>query len=135
VSSVTLPDVELAVRTWLRSVPSITQLVATRSYVDMPHDAVLPAIAVNRIGGSVDAATPLDGPLLSFDCWGTTRPQAQQIARALAAEIWGLDRPTPMGAGAVALAGQVQSLSWQPDDGPPLTPRFVLTAVIVMRAA
>lgn len=141
-----LPDVEAAVRAWLRAQPTITALVGSRSFVGIPaQDVTFPFLSLTRIGGGAQPHVPWDEPQVSIDCWAApaaagvkgypNRPAAQVLAAAVAAAIRALNGPVAAGAGAWLIGGQVLGVAWAPDVGPPAIPRFVVTAQMYVRAA
>lgn len=70
------PDTEGALRTWLKSQVSITALVGTRVFNDVPDGATekktFPCYTLKRIGGNHgDGDSSIDNALVQFDCWGT----------------------------------------------------------------
>jgi hypothetical protein len=69
------PDVEGALRTWLRGQATITALVGQRVFFGVPrkaNEASFPMIVVRRVGGTDDGSeAPVDRALIQFDAWGS----------------------------------------------------------------
>jgi len=129
-------DVEGAARDWLRTVPEVVALVATRVFFGLPSNTQWPAIVVRQVGGGPTGDAPITAALLQFDCWGQGQNKAQAGAVKVAVEgaIESLTGGTPLGAGAVALWGSVESSIWLPDPESNQA-RYVITSEIAARAA
>lgn len=129
-------DVEGAVRTWLRTVPVVTALVSTRVWFAVPEDSpTYPLVALSRVGGSPQGPeTPVDDARLQFDCFGRTKAEAAAVAYAVCGAVHTLRAGTALDSTAVALSGQVvlgPLFSPDPDDN---SPRYIVDAVITIRA-
>lgn len=121
--SVVYGPVDQAVRQWLLSTP-VAPLVQRGDggyslYLSMPSAAPVPALTVRLVGGG-----PRDGKdlpegryRLSFDCWGTTRDQAGQVALTLISQLLalGCDYDGPTLAGTTLGAASVLGFRWLPD--------------------
>jgi hypothetical protein len=132
----TYPDVEGATRDWLRSLPSISALVATRVFFALPPNTAFPALVVRDVTGAVDASdAPISIPWIQIDCWGETRNKAQASAlkNAVVGVIESMQSGTPMGTGAVGLWAKVLSAPWLPDPESDQA-RYAITAEIAARA-
>ena len=140
-----LPQAEAATRAWTRANAAITAIVGQRITVGLPRDAAFPCIAIGRVGGTVDDVVPWDGPLMQFDCWAApavppvegipNRGAAEHLATVLIAELHAIGAPQAAGPDAELLGAQVLGMTWRPESGPIVTPRFVVTALLHFRAA
>jgi len=129
-------DAENGAKTWLHATevaPLVTHAGRVHIYLAMPTAAPVPSLICSRVGGAVSAAKhlPTDRARLSFDCWGTSRAQAQQISARLVSE---LDMLGPRGGytipGEITLAtADIISWLWLPDPRAD-TPRYVVDALI-----
>lgn len=122
-----LPSAEVAAVTWGKAQTDLAAIHGGRFGTKL--NATLPAVRVQRIGGSpVDPWE--DRPLLQFECWAADQGTADVLARTLVAAL-----PTFRGAYA---GGRVYTYSiesgpfYSPDD-PSLSTnsRYVITARLV----
>jgi hypothetical protein len=135
----TLPDVEGAMRTWLRTIPAVTAVVAQRVFFGVPKAAVeatFPLVVVQRVGGGDDASeAPIDVALIQLDCWGSLgangigdKASATRLCNAVRSacrSFWG-----PQLVPGVDAAGiTVQSVIWLPDPAND-RPRYSLTVEV-----
>ncbi len=129
-------DIEGAARDWLRTVPGVTDFVASRVFFGLPVNTQWPAIVVRQVGGGPSGDAPITVALLQIDCWsqGPKKAQAAALKGAVEGAIESLTGGTPLGAGAVALWGSVESSIWLPDPESNQA-RYVITAEIAARAA
>lgn len=127
--------VESVVKTWLAGT-SVAPLVARSPgvfniFLAMPPAAPIPSVIISQVGG---------GPLprkdipecryrLSFDCWGTSRSQASQIARALMGELDGLGYSGEVIDGVYLGTADILSMLWRPDPDSD-TARYIVDALI-----
>ena len=99
--------IEEALYAFLAATAGVTALVSTRIYPQViPQDAVLPAIAYQRISGprvhSQSGASGLAYPRFQFTCQAATYSAARQVANAVRAALDGY-RGTMGGAGGVSV--------------------------------
>lgn len=129
-----LPDTELAVRDWLRTVPAVTSLVGNDSRridVDYSGSKDLTHITMFRSGGAPAEFLPFDDAVMTFLCWGKGRGSALTLATTLA-ETLRSTREVALNANAYLRGCQVASTFWNPDeDG---TPRYAVIARITATA-
>lgn len=131
-------EVEGPLRAWLKAHPSIAPLTGGGRYVYFaaPDVREKPAawLTFRRIGGGPEVSeTPIDAPLVSFNCWGRTKSAADTLAEALVNALQDVRQPTPMGE-IVAMSARVTLWTFQPD--PSLaTPRVVVDAAMQFRVA
>ena len=128
------PDVEGALRTWLRARPAVQGVVAQRVWFGIPKvDPVFPLVVVSRIGGTNAAGdAPVDEPLVQIDCWGDihangngNKASALGVANVVRAELLDLVNDTTIAPGVrAAIASVDMAYSPDPDND---RPRYVLT--------
>lgn len=125
-----LPSAEVAAVAWGKAQSDLAVIHGGR--VGTKLNATLPAIRVQRVGGSpVDPWE--DQPLLQFECWATDQATADLLARSLIAAL-----PTFRGAftdGTVHTYSVESGPYYAPDD-PTLSSnsRYILTARLVTTA-
>lgn len=122
-----LPDAELVVTTFLRAQTDVAALVGTRVTTALPPQPTWPAVTVNRIGGVPTLPGYLDLATLRLECWGTTKQQAETVARTVEAAM--LTLPGVHATATVTDARQEgEGLRWDPDTTfEPDRPRYVMT--------
>lgn len=133
---IALPDVEGALRSWLRSQSEISAVVSTRVFFGVPDDTAFPLISLFRLGGTDQTGeAPLDDALIQFDCWGGIKNKAQafQVANAVRGVLRAMTpqllTPEVYGYGASPSAP-----FWSPDPEDDRA-RYVVTASVTARAA
>jgi hypothetical protein len=116
VSPLRLPvDAELLTVNYLRARAELLAFVSTRVTTELPKEPTFPALTAFRLGGVADHPGWLDPASLQIDAWGTTKAQANFLARtALAAlrEMPDADHAL----GVVTHVAQNLGLTWAPDD-------------------
>lgn len=131
------PDVEGALRTWLRTIPDLTSLVSTRDFFAIPDNTDWPLIVVTLVGGGPQRTNPpvLDA-LIQFDCWGSPRPdgkaqkdEAASVMMTLVGVLESLQSGTNLNADTQAMGASVESMNWVPDPDTNQA-RYVVTATI-----
>ncbi len=122
-SKVRFPATEMAVRDWLRTRPSLLELLSNDSRrIDVePHPSAA-CIAVHRVAGRSVRNLPIDYASLSWHCWspagtGASRMTAQRLSVALQGEIESLQSPTPFNADTIGLAGEWLGSYYSPGQG------------------
>jgi hypothetical protein len=79
------PDVEGAMKDWLKLQPEIISEIASRVVLRAAADLAFPHIVVGRIGGGDTASNvPVDVCLLQLDVWGEPRDRAGCTSAKLA---------------------------------------------------
>lgn len=135
----TLPDVEGALRTWLRTQTTVTALVGQRIFFGVPKgatEATFPMIAISRIGGGdAPGDAPVDIALVQFDVWGSIddsgngrKAEATAVVNALRSTVRSV-ADTPLTADVDAFGIDVQSVIWLPDPAND-RPRYTVTAEV-----
>ena len=132
-----MPDVEGAVRTWLRAQTGIQAVVVQRVFFGVPRnvsESDFPMITVARVGGGDDLGeAPVDRALIQLSCWGTIdanknpiKSSATAVVNAVRSAVRGVRGRTSLTAGVVAFGLNVESVVWLPDPEND-RPRYVIT--------
>lgn len=116
------PDVEGALRTYLRNNAYIVDLVDNRVFLGMPDNmpnTSFPCITLAEVGpGAVDPGdAPLSWELIQCDCWGLGRNKAnaRQVRDALIAVMESMPSGTLMDANTRAVGARTFSGGYAPD--------------------
>jgi hypothetical protein len=83
-----MSDVAIAIRSWLLTKPSLTNVIGQRFYADiLPQNPTLPAVTFSKVHTRHDhTLSNLAGVAhsrIQFDCYATTRAVANQIAELI----------------------------------------------------
>ena len=135
--SETMPDVEGAMRTWLRAQSGIQAVVAQRVFFGIPRNATesdFPMITVARVGGGDDQGdVPVDRALMQISCWGSIdtngnplKSTATAVVNAVRSAVRGVRGKTELTASVDAFGINVESVVWLPDPNND-RPRYVVT--------
>lgn len=122
---VLMPNVESMLTAYLQSQADIVALIGERSYTELPHNVVFPAIRVTQYNDLKVTVRPLwvVTAYVQLDAFGGTKNQAWTLAstaQSAIAAMEGLVLP-----GGVVSAANVGGMSDQPDtDYEPAKPRF-----------
>jgi hypothetical protein len=129
-----VPDVELAVRDYLRADSGVSALASNRVFYGVPKAGAPATFAtVQRIGGGDDPSeAPVDLSLVQIDCWAQTKAVAQSLRDAVRTAFLEL-RPRTQGS-TVLYGAEVISDIWLPDPDSD-RPRYSVTAQVTCRAA
>lgn len=113
-----LPDVEGALRSYLRADAGVAALFGTRVFFGVDDPSEYPVAVVQRIGGGLDSLEGLqDVALVQVDVWGDVHAKATAFdgMAAVLEALNSLDRYT---SGTTLLLGaNVQSWAFLPDEG------------------
>lgn len=128
-------DTENVVKAWLPTT-SVGPLIQRADggysvFLAMPPGAPNPAVIITQIAGGPDPNDlPQQTVRIQFDCWGRTRTEAGNIARALIGELdWIPRNGGAIVQGAYLGAMQVQMMRWLPDPESD-TPRYIVDALV-----
>lgn len=126
----TYPNVEEALRTFLRANAGLTALVGNRVFYDIPSDTAYPLIVISRIGGGDDESEAcIDQAVMRFAVWGNhnARSATNAVVAALRSALRSIRGSTLIATGVRAYGATVDSVIFAPD---PETnrPRFIVTA-------
>lgn len=132
------PDVEGAVRTWLRNQPAVTAIVGNRVFFGVPKGAqehTFPLVTVRLISATLDPYVPVTTALIQVDCWGPIdasgngdKAAAWTLVNTISALFHSIENTT-ITATTRALGATVESVVWLPDSEPD-RPRYSLTAEV-----
>ena len=133
------PDIEGALRTYLRADTDLAALIGQRVYFGIPRDSTnaFPCVRITRVGGGQDPSqAPLDLALIQFDVYGKTsdeegggRGPTTIVKNALKKALSKIQGETRLDANVVAWDTDVRADMYTPlpaDD----RPRFMLTVLV-----
>jgi Protein of unknown function (DUF3168) len=132
VSSVDLwPDVEGALRTWLRDDPTMLAVVNRRVFFGVPaQGALFPLITISRVGGGENSSeAAIDEAAIQFSVWGQARADCTAAMLALRAALHKIRGRTALTGAVTAYGATINSVVWQPDPAD-ARPRFIVTALV-----
>jgi len=140
VSDDNFPDVEGAVRDWLKAKTAIATIVATRVFFGIPKGAVetsYPLVTVARVGGGDSGSdAPDDNALVQIDCWGSLsangfgdKAGCRTLANKVRAACKAVTGSQTLVAGVDAGGMTVVSDIWLPDPAND-RPRYALTVEV-----
>jgi hypothetical protein len=121
-----LPDAELALTQYLRSISELVALVPTsRISTQLPPKPVYPVVLVSRTGGSPVVWQTLDEPALQVDVIGGDKATCSLIMRTVAAAILAI-RNDIVAEAVLSSAYEEIGPAWIPDTVPIIPiPRYV----------
>lgn len=129
----TLPDVEGAVREYLRQNTRVTDLVGQRVLLGVDNPSGFPVVSIQRIGGGTqpDGEALLDYALLQLDVWGDVHGKAAAWDATAAVVVALRQDLSRYNAAGKALLHSGHPLSWpfQPDQSE--RARYIITATVV----
>lgn len=136
----TLPDVEGALRTWLRGRSAIAAIVGQRVFFGIPRevrDDSWPLITITRVGGGLDLGdAPVDNALVQIDVWGSLdtsgngmKADATTLVNTLRSELAAVRGRTALDGSVDAFGITEQSCVWLPD-ADNARPRYSVTAEV-----
>ena len=138
----TLPDIEGALRTWLRAQTSVTTLLGgQRVFFGIPKgatEASFPLITVARVGGGLDGSdAPVDSALIQWDVWGSIdasgngkKAEATTLVNTLRSLLAAVRGRTELTASVDIFGCVEQSCIWLPDADND-RPRYSLTTEVI----
>jgi hypothetical protein len=116
-SAPAIPDVLGDLRTWLRTLPSLSSLTGNRAFFAFPANATFPAIRIYRSGGAMQPGeTPIRDPRITIEIASSDPSQNAAIGRAsdvLEGELHVLQGP--IGASTFVSNAQVNTAYDSPD--------------------
>lgn len=133
---ITYANTEAVVKTWLYSTSVATMLLRADGgysiYHALPAKSPIPALVCFQVSGGPQTRKdlPEQQVRIQFDCWGLSRLQAGDIARALLNELENLAQNGGDIISGVYLGAAVTSnMRWLPDPDSD-TPRYIVDALI-----
>jgi hypothetical protein len=137
---VTIIEPTQALRDWLRGKAAISSVVTANSSTvavyagGLPKDSDLPAIVLNRVGGSPEPLGPVDAGLYQFDCWAIKASDASLLSGALVSVLLSTGTE-PLATGLDITGATVTGIVYFPDQYRPDLNRMVVTAQVVTRTS
>lgn len=139
------PDVEGALRTWLRTQTDVTTIVGNRVFFGIPRKAIettFPLVSIERVGGGADLSeAPVDLALIQIDCWGSLntngdplKATATTLVNAVRASLESVTTRTTLTTGVDVFGINVESVVWAPDPDND-RPRYAITAEVTAIAS
>ena len=136
----TLPDIEGALRTWLRAQSPITALVGQRVFFGVPKGATevtFPLITVQLVDArDDDSEAPLTQALVQFDVWGSIdesgngkKAETTVVVNTLRSVLRTVRGRTALTASVAAFGIDAVGIGWSPDPDND-RPRYVVTAEV-----
>lgn len=111
----TFPDIEAVCAGWLRD-QALTG-VGARVYTEVPPDPTFPLVTVRRVGGVPAIRQYLDTASIQVDVWGSSKAEAQDVARDARLELHRLEGAHVLEPLAfVHAVDDSLGLTWLPDD-------------------
>lgn len=133
------PDIEGALRTWLRQDPGLAALIGNRVFFGIPRNSegAYPCIMITRIGGGQQSSeVPLDNALIQFDVYGEKadklgggRKSTTMVALALRKALSRIRGETRLDEEVVAYDPRITSQIFSPLPGDD-RPRIMIVAII-----
>lgn len=133
------PDIEGALRTYLRADTDLAALISNRVFFGVPRDSTdaFPLVMITRIGGGqTSSEVPLDNALIQFDVYGKKseesgggRKAVTDIALALRKALSTIRGRTRLDSTVVAFGVVVSSQVFSPLPGDD-RPRYLMTVTV-----
>lgn len=135
-----MPDVEGALRIFLRANAGVAAIVGQRVFFGVPKNAVeatFPLVTVQRVGGGDDEGeAPIDLALVQIDAWGGLdasgngkKSEAAALMSAIRNALFAIRARTALSSTVDAAGISVQSVVWLPDPDND-RPRYSVTAEV-----
>lgn len=133
------PDVEGALRTYLRNDTGLAALVDRRVFFGVPQDPTrFPLVTIQRIGGGQDpsADVPIDLAVVQVDAWGNPRrkDEAYGVMAAIRTALEAIRGRTQLDTGVTAFGAEVETVLFAPDPADD-RPRYSATVLVTAIAA
>lgn len=130
---VAMPDDELAILQYLRTIPEVTALIpGTRITTEMPPSPVYPLALVQRAGGTAAVPQAIDEAAQQIDVVGGTNAECKRAALAIRAAILAIANDIVPGA-VLCSASEELGPQWFPDTVPkPPLPRYTARYSIIL---
>jgi len=136
----TMPDIEGALRTWLRTQTDLTALIGNRVFFGVPKgaaEASFPLVTVQLVDSRDDGSeAPVSLDLVQFDVWGSLdtsgngkKAEATSVVNALRSVCRQVRGRTALTATVAAFGIEIVGVAWAPDPDDD-RPRYVVTAEV-----
>jgi len=136
----TLPDIEGALRTWLRAQAAVTAAVGQRVFFGVPKGAAetsFPLITVQLVDArDDDSEAPLTQAVVQIDVWGTIddsgngkKAECTTVVNTVRSVLRTVRGRTALTATVAAFGIDVIGMAWAPDPDND-RPRYVVTAEV-----
>jgi hypothetical protein len=123
-------DVERLAADYLRGRTEISAIVGTRVSNALPKTPTYPYLIGSRFGGVADHLAWLDRARLQFEAWGTSKGNANLLARTALAALHEMPLATHA-LGVVTNVAQELGLTWSPDETTD-QPRYVFGVAVYL---
>lgn len=135
-----MPDIEGALRTWLRAQPAVTAIVGQRVFFGVPKaatEASFPMLTVQLVAGADEESdAPVDRSTVQVDVWGSLdesgngrKAECTALMNAVRAAFRDVRGRTPLTAAVAAFGLNVVGRLWLPDQDND-RPRYVLSVEV-----
>lgn len=121
-------DIEAALIEFLSADPDLADLQEGIS-TELPTNAVLPRIRLNRAGGVTSPEGWLDAPRVAIDCWGNTKEEAWNLASTCLPVLLTRLAGGTFEGGVITNVRSELGITWAPDPDTD-KPRYTFTVVI-----
>ncbi len=129
-----LPSAERVVVRYLLTQPVLTDKVGTRIGTTVPASPTYPLVALRRYAGAQRVAGWLDSALLQFDCYGTTKAEAEDVAHRARAAVYAIPAD-PMNGAVVTGVTETIGLGWLPPDESNPAPHYTFGVAVTLHPA
>jgi hypothetical protein len=124
-----MPDAEYVVTTWLRSDPDV---LATGAHVDVRYPGTIPAVVVERVGGTADYLAVVDHPRLDVGVWAASKVAALDLGSVVRQAVHAINGQV-VGDAQCGSVTEFLGLRFLPDEATE-TARYLFSVEITMRA-
>lgn len=134
--SFVIPDVEDAIRTWLRGLTEVTALVDHRVWWSADPRSDFPYLVVSLVGSPPETSdAPIVHRTLQIDAIDTERQRTRCFAVIAAVEsaLLSIRQPVALSTDVVCYGAVVQSVLYLPDPGS-AAPRYTMTVEVTVRS-
>lgn len=134
---ITWPDVEDAVRQYLRNWPALNDIIDRRVFFGVPKkDARFPMLTIMRVGGGDDTSeAPVDNALIQVQVWGRVptegggKAECTHMALLVRQALSELRSRTSVTTDVDLCGATVANVVWVPDPADD-RPRYIVTATV-----
>lgn len=135
-------DVCGALRTWLRTVEIVNELVGQRVFFGIPPKATWPLVSLPYEDSSFNLYLPMQTDTIQIDCWGSPHPtpgksnklEAKEVMVAVTTALRSIKSGTAFDANVICLGASILSAPWVPDPDSNQS-RYAITAEVTAKPA